>query len=116
MAQAFDFVRKPRCLRTLPVLLLCLGMSMSALPPGSPDSSSSEEVEEWDWRICLPSDGTEPYVMALQRLGLDLGDAVPRKLRLAAITNADVEPTSDLIIGLFQKTPTKERLLNLRWL
>lgn len=54
--------------------------------------------------------------MALQRLGLDLGDAVPRKLRLAAITNADVEPTSDLIIGLFQKTPTKERLLNLRWL
>lgn len=89
-------------------------MSMS-VPPGSPANSSSEEAEEWDWQNCLPSDGTEPYVMALQLLGLDLAGAVPKKLREAAITHADVEPTSDLIIGLFQKTPTKERLLNLRW-
>jgi hypothetical protein len=51
-------------------------------------------------------------VQALQLLGLDLAKAVPKKIQQEAITSLDVEPLSDVIVGQFPKTPTKERLVN----
>ena len=53
--------------------------------------------------------------MALQLLGIDLSKAVPRKIQEEAITPLDKTPTSDLIVGKFARTPTKERLLSLSW-
>ena len=104
-------VRKPRCIRTN-LSVLFLAMSMSKLRP---DSSSSSEEEgdqcQWDWQKCTPADGTEKYVMSLQLLGVEMANAVPKKIRAEAITALDITPTSDIIIGRFDKTPTKERLL-----
>ena len=101
---------KPRCIRQTaspqPI------MSMSKLPPGSPASSSEEECQ-WDWQCCTPESGTEKFVMALQLLGIDLSKAVPRNIQEEAITSLDKTPTSDLIVGKFARTPTKERLLSL---
>ena len=51
--------------------------------------------------------------MALQLLGIDLSKAVPRNIQEEAITSLDKTPTSDLIVGKFARTPTKERLLSL---
>ena len=87
-------------------------MSMSKHQPGSPTSSLEEECQ-WDWQRCTPENGTEKFVMALQLLGIDLSKAVPRKIQEEAITPLDKTPTSDLIVGKFARTPTKERLLSL---
>lgn len=90
---------RPRC--THPSVC----MSSSAM-------SASSGPEEWDWSRCHPAYGTERYVQALQLLGLDLAKAVPKKIQQEAITSLDVEPLSDVIVGQFPKTPTKERLVN----
>ena len=88
-------------------------LAMSALQPDSPVTSDEEcqNKDEWDFQKCLPEHGSERYVMALQLLGQDLTKAVPKKVQEEAITPLDVVPKSDLIIGRFCKTPTKERLL-----
>jgi hypothetical protein len=78
--------------------------------------SSGEESsweEQWDWTQCTPEHGTDKYVQALQLLGLDMSKAIPKKVAEQAITALDVVPLSDLFIGKFARTPTKERLLNL---
>ena len=74
--------------------------------------SASSGSEEWDWSRCHPAHGTERYVQALQLLGIDLAKAVPKKVQQEAITPLHVEPLSDVIVGQFPKTPTKERLVN----
>lgn len=92
--------------------------AMSAIVPrvGDPASGSSDEELDhagWDWASATVEHGTSVYVGALQILGIELAQAVPKKVRAEAITDLDVTPASDLIMGRFDKTPTKERLLRL---
>lgn len=88
---------------------------MSVKFPDPVGGSSDEELDPcgWDWGNATIEHGTSVFVRALQMLGMELAEAVPNKIREKAITDLDVTPTSDLIIGRFDKTPTKERLLRL---
>ena len=79
------------------------------------DLSPGSEAD-WDWRNCLP-DGNggdqHRYVQALQLLGIDMAYAVPPKHRRFAITPLNQPQEMDLFVGVFNKSTTKERLLNL---
>lgn len=66
-----------------------------------------------EWRACSPHDGWAQYVDALTSLGLDMAQAVPKKIRDEAIPPLTEIPKSNLLVGDFAKgTTTKERTLS----
>lgn len=75
--------------------------------PGSPVESENG----WDWKSC-DEGRLDYYVQALQLLGIELSQALPARVREEAITPLNETPRSNIIIGHFERTPTKERLLN----
>lgn len=85
-----------------------------ALVPRSPERGGDEvsiaEESEWDWQSCLPDDGLENFVCALQRLGVDLARSIPKRTVQEAVTPLGVEPTSSLLKGDFS-CALKERVL-----
>jgi len=86
-------------------------------PPSDMESDGGESSYSflddplWDWEGCLPSEGPKKYVAALQCLGLELAKAVPKNVQEKAITPLNVPPTRDLLVGVYGKSTTKERLL-----
>ena len=94
----------------------------SRVEDASSDSESTHDSDSmdcgWEWDKCLISDGTDKFVQALQLLGIDMARACPPKLRLEAITPLGT-PCGDLLVGVYGKGTTKERLLkpglNSRW-
>jgi len=77
----------------------------SGSSPGSP------AADEFDWQNCLPEDGEELFVQALQLLGLELAKALPNDIKTLAVTPLGVEPKAGLFIGDLS-AKTKERNLN----
>ena len=100
----------------------CTMAETTAIVPFAGDGQDDGELScsgsdvEWDWRNCLP-DGNGgdqlQYVQALQLLGIDMAKAVPPKHHRLAITPLNQPPEMDLFVGVFSKSTTKERLLNL---
>ena len=98
-----------------PALPIAL-MSLQLVPfPDNGSATSDSEFSEpgWAWTSCVPSDGDEVYVSALQLLGIDLANAVPPRTRLMAIKPVQEQPEIDLLVGTYGKSTTKERLLKL---
>ena len=87
--------------------LLVPTMSDSSSPalessPASPVAKSSE------WMHVGPEMGEAEYVIALQKLGMQMASNIPLKLQQLAVTPLSVQPESDLLIGDFN-CKTKER-------
>lgn len=92
-------------------MLQLVPFNASRVEDASSDSDDSDSLDcGWEWDKCLSSDGTEKFVQALQLLGLDMARACPPKLRLEAVTPLGT-PCGDLLIGVYGKGTTKERLL-----
>lgn len=93
-------------------MLQMVPVDASRVQDASSDSGDDSDSLEcgWEWDKCLISDGTEKFVQALQLLGLDMARACPPKLRLEAIAPLGT-PCGDLLIGVYGKGTTKERLL-----
>lgn len=73
--------------------------------------SSPASPEAFQWQSCLPEDGEELFVQALQLLGIDMAKALPRDIKDNVVVPLGAEPTGTLFIGDF-KAKTKERNLN----
>lgn len=74
---------------------------------------ASSDSESWDWEMVqIERDGAERYAQALQKLGLELSKALPRRVRNGAITALGTDPTCDLLVGNF-RCCIKERALKL---
>ena len=81
---------------------------MSEYTPSSPGSPAADAFE---WQSCMPEDGEELFVQALQLLGIELAKALPKDIKDLAVTPLGVEPKAGLFIGDVT-AKTKERNLN----
>ena len=82
--------------------------TMSDSPPALVSSPASPVADSSEWMHVGPEMGEAEYVVALQKLGIQMAASIPQKLQERAVTPLSVQPECDLLIGDF-KCKTKER-------